>query len=81
MSDAGVMSLAYGCPELRALDLCGCVRITGIPCFEKLEFQIMIRQSRLFSVSFIPFFGYYDLFMDMFVVILLFTIINNCSEK
>ena len=27
------------------------------------------------------FFLYYDLFMDMFVVILFFTIINNCSEK
>lgn len=45
MSDAGVMSLAYGCPDLRALDLCGCVRITGIPCFEKIGIQIVTSQS------------------------------------
>ncbi|KAG8496980.1 hypothetical protein CXB51_008210 [Gossypium anomalum] len=30
VGDLGVMSLAYGCPDLRCLDLCGCVRITGI---------------------------------------------------
>ncbi|KAH8509007.1 hypothetical protein H0E87_010951 [Populus deltoides] len=30
VGDAGVMSLAYGCPDLRTLDLCGCVCITGI---------------------------------------------------
>jgi len=30
VSDVGVMSLAYGCPDLRTLDLCGCVCITGI---------------------------------------------------
>ena len=35
----------------------------------------MISQSRLFLVSFIPYFGYYDLFMDIFVVILFFTIL------
>ena len=29
ISDDGVMSLAYGCPDLRTLDLCGCVLITG----------------------------------------------------
>lgn len=29
VSDVGVMSLAYGCPDLRILDLCGCVLITG----------------------------------------------------
>lgn len=29
VGDIGVMSLAYGCPDLRALDLCGCVLITG----------------------------------------------------
>lgn len=29
VSDAGVMSLAFGCHDLRALDLCGCVLITG----------------------------------------------------
>lgn len=29
VSDEGVKSLAYGCPDLRALDLCGCVLITG----------------------------------------------------
>ncbi|GFY96537.1 F-box/RNI-like superfamily protein [Actinidia rufa] len=28
VGDVGVMSLAYGCPDLRALDLCGCVLIT-----------------------------------------------------
>lgn len=35
VSDAGIMRLAYGCPDLRAVDLCGCVLITGIPrsCF------------------------------------------------
>jgi F-box and leucine-rich repeat protein 1 (S-phase kinase-associated protein 2) len=30
VSDVGVMSLAYGCPDIRTLDLCGCVCITGI---------------------------------------------------
>lgn len=30
VGDIGVMSLAYGCPDLRILDLCGCVLITGI---------------------------------------------------
>lgn len=30
VSDNGVTSLASGCPDLRALDLCGCVLITGI---------------------------------------------------
>ncbi|CAF2109901.1 BnaC08g48450D [Brassica napus] len=25
----GFMSLSYGCPDLRTLDLCGCVLITG----------------------------------------------------
>jgi F-box and leucine-rich repeat protein 1 (S-phase kinase-associated protein 2) len=29
ITDDGVTSLATGCPELRALDLCGCVLITG----------------------------------------------------
>ncbi|XP_022768041.1 F-box protein SKP2B-like isoform X2 [Durio zibethinus] len=29
VGDLGVMSLAYGCPDLRCLDLCGCVRITA----------------------------------------------------
>lgn len=29
VSDDGVMSLSYGCPDLRTLDLCGCVLITG----------------------------------------------------
>lgn len=32
VGDIGVMSLAYGCPDLRSLDLCGCVHITGILC-------------------------------------------------
>ncbi|KAK9003032.1 hypothetical protein V6N11_060603 [Hibiscus sabdariffa] len=31
VGDHGVMSLAYGCPDLRCLDMCGCVCITGIP--------------------------------------------------
>ena len=30
VGDIGVMSLAYGCPDLKVLDLCGCVLITGI---------------------------------------------------
>ena len=30
VSDAGVMSLAVGCPDLRTVDLCGCVLITGM---------------------------------------------------
>lgn len=30
VGDVGVMSLAYGCPDLRIVDLCGCVQITGI---------------------------------------------------
>ncbi|XWS15202.1 hypothetical protein CRYUN_Cryun35bG0074500 [Craigia yunnanensis] len=38
VGDLGVMSLAYGCPDLRCLDLCGCVRITEwkvtMACFE-----------------------------------------------
>jgi F-box and leucine-rich repeat protein 1 (S-phase kinase-associated protein 2) len=29
ITDKGVTSLASGCPELRAVDLCGCVLITG----------------------------------------------------
>ncbi len=29
VTDKGVTSLASGCPDLRALDLCGCVLITG----------------------------------------------------
>ena len=30
ITDKGVTSLASGCPDLRAVDLCGCVLITGI---------------------------------------------------
>ena len=30
ISDKGVISLALGCPDLRNLDLCGCVLITGM---------------------------------------------------
>lgn len=30
VSDEGITSLAFGCPDLRDLDLCGCVLITGI---------------------------------------------------
>lgn len=29
VGDVGVMSLADGCPDLRTVDLCGCVCITG----------------------------------------------------
>ncbi|KAF9682694.1 hypothetical protein SADUNF_Sadunf05G0135300 [Salix dunnii] len=29
VGDVGVMSLAYGCPDLRTVDLCGCASITG----------------------------------------------------
>ncbi|XVE60212.1 hypothetical protein DITRI_Ditri05aG0109800 [Diplodiscus trichospermus] len=28
VGDLGVMSLAYGCPDLRCLDFCGCVLVT-----------------------------------------------------
>ena len=35
----------------------------------------------LFFKHIYVFFLYYDLFIDMFVVILFFTIINNCTEK
>ena len=35
ISDDGVMSLAYGCPDLRTLDLCGCVLITGKTTYSK----------------------------------------------
>lgn len=33
VGDVGVISLAFGCPDLRVLDLCGCVCITGIILF------------------------------------------------
>lgn len=42
VSDVGVMSLAAGCPDLRTLDLCGCVRITGI--------LIEVSSNRVFNV-------------------------------
>lgn len=29
ITDKGVVCLASGCPNLRALDLCGCILITG----------------------------------------------------
>ncbi|KAG7659848.1 Leucine-rich repeat cysteine-containing subtype [Arabidopsis suecica] len=38
ISDDGVMSLAYGCPDLRTLDLCSCVLITGKTEKPELEF-------------------------------------------
>nr|XP_019704024.1 F-box protein SKP2A isoform X4 [Elaeis guineensis] len=34
VSDDGVTSLASGCPDLRALDLCGCVLITAAACHD-----------------------------------------------
>ena len=37
-----VSSLAYGCPNLRALDLCGCLRITGINAHHLHEFYVVI---------------------------------------
>lgn len=33
VGDKGVISLALGCPNLSALDLCGCVLITGTEIF------------------------------------------------
>lgn len=41
VGDVGVMNLAYGCPDLRSLDLCGCVCITGISSAD-----VIIRPSR-----------------------------------
>ncbi|XP_021654273.2 F-box protein SKP2A isoform X3 [Hevea brasiliensis] len=35
VGDLGVVSLAYGCPDLRTLDLCGCVCITV--CYFKFQ--------------------------------------------
>ena len=29
ITDAGVTALAVGCPDLRVVDFCGCLRITG----------------------------------------------------
>ncbi|XP_021285351.1 F-box protein SKP2A isoform X2 [Herrania umbratica] len=41
VGDLGVMSLAYGCPDLRCFDLCGCVLITEwketMACFEDAD--------------------------------------------
>jgi len=39
-SDVGVMSLAHGCPDLRSVDLCGCVLITGIHIYGQLNEDI-----------------------------------------
>ncbi|PNX93505.1 F-box protein skp2a-like, partial [Trifolium pratense] len=36
VSDVGVMSLAYGCPDLRTLDLCGCLLITVLHSFHHM---------------------------------------------
>lgn len=41
VSDVGVMSLAYGCPDLRTLDLCGCVLITGIFMHPKMKTTVI----------------------------------------
>ena len=50
--------------------------LVSLDSFRKFRFYwLFIKHIYVF------FFVYYDLFMDMFVVILFFTIINNCSEK
>lgn len=36
IGDEGVTSLAYGCPDLQSLDLCGCVYITGVSYSEMI---------------------------------------------
>ncbi|XP_050207412.1 F-box protein SKP2A-like [Mercurialis annua] len=41
VGDVGVMSLAYGCPDLRTLDLCGCVCITAI--FRNLSWTLQVK--------------------------------------
>ena len=48
----------------------------NLDSFKKFRFYWLF-----FKHIYVFFFGYYDLFMDMFVVILFFIIINNCSEK
>ena len=45
------------------------------------SFKIFRLYWLFFTHIYVFFFLYYDLFMDMFVVILFFTIINNYNEK
>ena len=49
--------------------------------FVSLDSFKNLRLYWLFFKHIYVFFLYYDLFMNMFVVILFFTVINNCSEK
>lgn len=39
VSDAGVIGLADGCPDLEVLDLCGCIRITGKKLVAFVDFR------------------------------------------
>ena len=50
--------------------------LVSLGSFKKFRFYWLF-----FKHIYVFFFLYYDLFMDMFVVILFFTIINNYSEK
>ena len=43
---AGVAALAAGCPGLRALDLCGCIWVSGSQCAQGL--QMVVFRSSLF---------------------------------
>lgn len=49
ITDKGVTSLASGCPDLRALDLCGCVLITGIQS-HSLEKMVLIDSCDIFLI-------------------------------
>ncbi|KAM3343673.1 hypothetical protein P3S68_025763 [Capsicum galapagoense] len=50
VGDEGVMRLAYGCPDLRALDLCGCLLITvfgkEIPNVEASDSTVSVNSPR-----------------------------------
>lgn len=52
VTDKGVTSLASGCPDLRAVDLCGCVLITGIwPDSFITWFSLVIGKHREICIS------------------------------
>ncbi|KAL0651787.1 hypothetical protein Bca4012_094478 [Brassica carinata] len=42
------MNLAYGCPDLRALDLCGCVLITDESVVALADWCIHLRSLGLY---------------------------------
>ena len=56
VSDVGVMSLAYGCPDLRSLDLCGCVLITGTSLDELIRGGFCLVEYNICVI--------YDVFME-----------------